>query len=198
MHFWSIVRSIDWLIYLFHQWSIDWLTDWSLWFDLIDWLIDLIWFDRLIDRLIDWFFSVSAKAGFNVPSFSGHSYAALATPQNVLMKLDVDVTFVARSDSDGIILYIGASDYGSDRDDFFSLAVKNKGLELRFDLGSGTMVILHLADKLWCLDKFDVWDVFDVLVRSGAAPYQHGHSGRRFLPGANYPKRTARHHDRQQ
>ena len=71
-----------------------------------------------------------------MPSFTGKSFAAYATPQSALTKLDLDLVFKARSTADGLILYVGANDQGLE--DFFALAIKDRALELRFDVGSGT------------------------------------------------------------
>jgi Laminin G domain len=81
------------------------------------------------------FFYKFSEIRINVPSFSGKSFAAYATPQNALTKLNMDLVFKAQSNNDGIILYVGANDNGLE--DFFSLAIKDRSLELRFDVGSG-------------------------------------------------------------
>lgn len=76
-----------------------------------------------------------------VPSFKKLSYAAYPTPRDVLRRLDLDLSFKARSEDDGIILYAGANENGVE--DFFSLAIRDRTLELRFDTGSGKFSCLN-------------------------------------------------------
>ena len=98
-----------------------------------------------------------------VPSFTGKSFAAYATPQSALTKLDLDLVFKARSTADGLILYVGANEQGLE--DFFALAIKDRALELRFDVGSGTrlkllpstsrsIIFYHFFNKSFFCQKF--------------------------------------------
>ena len=62
----------------------------------------------------------------------------------------MDLVFKARSSDDGIILYAGAGENGLD--DFFSLAIKDRSLELRFDTGSGHAVLRSMVEL-----RLDTW-----------------------------------------
>ena len=71
-----------------------------------------------------------------LPAFSGQSYLQyIGLRRSVLLFTDIEVVF-RTTHSDALLLYNGYTTDGSPGD-FISLAVNNRTIEYRFDLGSG-------------------------------------------------------------
>ncbi|OQV24741.1 Basement membrane proteoglycan [Hypsibius exemplaris] len=89
-------------------------------------------------------------------SFSGKSFSAFATPKNIGLHVTMAANFRTRSNADAIIFYTSAREAGKDYDDFLSLTIKDKALELRYNLGSGATVLRsnrEIKPNVW----YDVW-----------------------------------------
>ena len=68
--------------------------------------------------------------------FSGHSFIGLLTPEDVVNRFDIKISFRSFTEN-GIIFYA----QGSKDNDFISLTILNGFVEFRYDLGSGTLLI---------------------------------------------------------
>ncbi|XP_078697735.1 basement membrane-specific heparan sulfate proteoglycan core protein-like isoform X8 [Branchiostoma floridae x Branchiostoma belcheri] len=73
------------------------------------------------------------------PAFSGTSFIAYQTMQNVQRQTRITMEFKLDSLTDGLLLFNGQRLAGSG--DFISLAVKDGAVEFRFDSGSGPAII---------------------------------------------------------
>ncbi|CAH1240507.1 HSPG2 [Branchiostoma lanceolatum] len=73
------------------------------------------------------------------PAFSGNSFIAYQTMQNVQRQTRITMEFKLDSLTDGLLLFNGQRLSGSG--DFISLAVKDGAVEFRFDSGSGPAII---------------------------------------------------------
>ncbi|XP_017768750.1 PREDICTED: basement membrane-specific heparan sulfate proteoglycan core protein-like isoform X5 [Nicrophorus vespilloides] len=72
------------------------------------------------------------------PAFSRNSYLAYNTPTQ-LRRLKISMKIKPKDLSDGVIAYCGENDEGDG--DFISLAIKDRRIEFRFDVGNGPIVI---------------------------------------------------------
>nr|CAH7733355.1 unnamed protein product [Callosobruchus chinensis] len=76
----------------------------------------------------------------NEPAFQNDAYIAYPTPKpNRRLKITLKVK--PNSHDDGLLLYCGETEEG--HGDFVSLAIKDGGVEFRFDAGNGPVVIRH-------------------------------------------------------
>lgn len=69
------------------------------------------------------------------PAFSDDAYIAYPTPK-ALRTLKMNMQIKPRSVDDCLIAYCAQNDNGVG--DFTSIAIRNKSVEFRFDMGSGT------------------------------------------------------------
>lgn len=71
------------------------------------------------------------------PAFSDDAYIAYPTPK-ALRTLKMNMRVKPRTTDDCLIAYCAQSDNGAG--DFTSIAIRNKSVEFRFDMGSGNFL----------------------------------------------------------
>jgi len=73
-----------------------------------------------------------------LPAYSGNSFASYRTIEDALFSLHIQLTFLARNIDNSILLYDASSSQGTS--DFVAVIIRDGYLELRYELGSGTLI----------------------------------------------------------
>jgi len=70
-----------------------------------------------------------------LPEFDGGSFASYPVIEDALFSLHIQLTFVAQTTDDSLLLYDAFNAHGTI--DFVALIIKDGHLEFRYELGSG-------------------------------------------------------------
>jgi len=91
--------------------------------------------DQVTNILLDYIAITVAGVSLDLPGFGNSSFASYPTIEDALFSLHIQLTFLARTIDDSLLLYNAFNSQGTS--DFVAIVIKDGYLEFRYELGSG-------------------------------------------------------------
>ena len=104
---------------------------------------------------------ISVGRPIDTPMFEGDSYMSLPGIEGAVVQLKFSIRFLALTSGNMLLLYNGQTIFPG-RGDFISLAINGGRVEFRFNMGSGTGIIIIITGYATARSDMEAEGVIEV------------------------------------